>query len=62
MNLIEANKFAWLNGDVSGQSDENGTAKFSNLEIVGATSDNIYIFFTCDGLSTAFYGLALTKA
>jgi hypothetical protein len=57
---IDAGKFAWLNGDLSDPSDENGIAKFSSLEIIGATSDNVYLFFTCDALATAFWGTQLS--
>jgi len=60
--LVQANKFAWLNGDVSLASDENGVAVFENLEVVGSTSDNLYLFFTCDALATAFWGTTLTQA
>jgi len=60
--LIEANKFAWLTGEVSTVSDEDGIAKFTNLSVLGSTADNFYIFFTCDALHTIFFGTQLTKA
>jgi len=57
---MDAGKFAWLNGDLSEPSNEKGIAKFTSLEIIGATSDNVYIFFTCDALATAFWGTQLS--
>lgn len=60
--LVENNKFAWLDGDESLPSDSNGYAVFRNLKVLGATSNNIYIFFTCDALATAFWGVSLTPS
>jgi len=57
INLIEAGKFAWLDNVASLPSDENGVAVFENLSVVGSTADNIYIYFTCDALTTAFWGI-----
>jgi len=59
---MNAGKYAYLSGDVSEPSDENGIAKFTSLEIAGATSDNVYLFFTCDALATAFWGTELTTS
>lgn len=54
--MTEAGKFAWLEGDLSRDSDENGIAIFENLTIKGTNSKHIYIFFVCDGLITQFWG------
>ncbi len=60
--LVADNKFAWLSGDESEPSDVNGIARFKNLQVVGSTTNNLYIFFTCDALATVFWGVELTKA
>lgn len=60
--LVENNKFAWLDGDESEPSDAEGIAVFRNLKVLGTTSNNIYIFFTCDALATSFWGVELTPS
>jgi len=52
-NLIEGHKMAWLSGDVSLPSDENGLAVFTNLTVVGSNSGYVYIFFSCDGVTVS---------
>ena len=46
---INGHKLAWLDNDVSEESDADGYATFTNLTIKGSNSRFVYIFFTCDG-------------
>jgi len=51
-NNIEAHKMAWLEGDVSEPSDADGIAIFTDLKIMGSNSKFVYMFFTCDAVTT----------
>lgn len=55
--LLIAEDLAWLSGDVSELSDENGIARFTNLRVIGSSENHLYIHFTCDALATEFWGV-----
>lgn len=48
--FLYANKYAYLTGSVSKESDGNGIAEFENLTIVGVNSYAIYIYFSLDNI------------
>lgn len=55
-----AYKYAYLTGDVSTISDQNGWANFVNLTIEGSTYGYANIFFVCEGKVVARWGPDVT--
>lgn len=52
--LIDGRKHFILSGDVSDESDIDGTVTFTNLTVIGSTSETAYLLFSVDGVVTAW--------
>jgi hypothetical protein len=52
--MITAYKQFILSGDVSGYSDEDGVATFTDLTVIGAGAEQAYFLISVDGVVTVW--------